>query len=202
MSSERSSRALDRPSPPRETRPIGRSFAAAASTAAAAKESAEGRFVPAPQGGQPATSAPRALKKLTAGQDRPLRRSIDCIGKRVAMRLLAAGCTSQFASSLQPSPRRTRIPTSAAASVCDRNHSPLCGAKSGMSGLFSMRSNAWRGLSLFAFVLVFAAAIGCTEGKKRIVFLTNGSDPFWDACRSGLEEGARQFEIEKAGYTV
>jgi len=71
-----------------------------------------------------------------------------------------------------------------------------------MSGLFSMRSNAWRGLSLFAFVLVFAAAIGCTEGKKRIVFLTNGSDPFWDACRSGLEEGARQFEIEKAGYTV
>jgi ribose transport system substrate-binding protein len=39
-------------------------------------------------------------------------------------------------------------------------------------------------------------------GAKRIVFLTNGSDPFWDACRSGLEEGARKFEIEKAGYAV
>jgi ribose transport system substrate-binding protein len=39
-------------------------------------------------------------------------------------------------------------------------------------------------------------------GKKRIVFLTNGSDPFWDACRSGLEEGAKQFDLEKAGYTV
>ena len=31
-------------------------------------------------------------------------------------------------------------------------------------------------------------------GTKRIVFLTNGSDPFWDACRSGLDEGAKQFE--------
>ncbi|HEX5105582.1 MAG TPA: substrate-binding domain-containing protein [Pirellulaceae bacterium] len=40
------------------------------------------------------------------------------------------------------------------------------------------------------------------SGTKRIVFLTNGSDPFWDACRSGLEEGAKQFEMEAAGYTV
>jgi ribose transport system substrate-binding protein len=41
-----------------------------------------------------------------------------------------------------------------------------------------------------------------TGGTKRIIFLTNGSDPFWDACRSGLEEGAKQFEMEKAGYNV
>ena len=41
-----------------------------------------------------------------------------------------------------------------------------------------------------------------TGGTKRIIFLTNGSDPFWDACRSGLEEGAKQFEMEQAGYTV
>ena len=62
-----------------------------------------------------------------------------------------------------------------------------------------------------AFVLAVLATIfgmaGCNVqpaggGKKRIVFLTNGSDPFWDACRSGLEEGAKQFEIEKAGYVV
>ncbi len=60
------------------------------------------------------------------------------------------------------------------------------------------------------FLLVLIAALfaegGCTRsatsGKKRIVFLTNGSDPFWDACRSGLEEGARKFEIDKAGYMV
>jgi ribose transport system substrate-binding protein len=65
----------------------------------------------------------------------------------------------------------------------------------------------------FGFILAFAAVlVGCggsstqpgagSGGKKRIVFLTNGSDPFWDACRSGLEEGAKQFEIDKAGYVV
>ena len=43
---------------------------------------------------------------------------------------------------------------------------------------------------------------GAPVGAKRIIFLTNGSDPFWDACRSGLEEGAKQFEMEAAGYTV
>src|SRR3954470_2448771 len=69
--------------------------------------------------------------------------------------------------------------------------------------------SSWRWL---AFLCLAAAAVvlaGCpsqtgtsTSGKKRIVFLTNGSDPFWDACRSGLEEGAKQFEIDKAGYTV
>jgi ribose transport system substrate-binding protein len=45
-------------------------------------------------------------------------------------------------------------------------------------------------------------APGVPVGAKRIIFLTNGSDPFWDACRSGLEEGAKQFEMEAAGYTV
>ncbi|HEY2412927.1 MAG TPA: substrate-binding domain-containing protein [Pirellulaceae bacterium] len=65
----------------------------------------------------------------------------------------------------------------------------------------------------FGFILALAAVLaGCggssaqpgvsSGGKKRIVFLTNGSDPFWDACRSGLEEGAKQFEIDKAGYVV
>jgi ribose transport system substrate-binding protein len=63
--------------------------------------------------------------------------------------------------------------------------------------------------SVFVLAGILIAAGGCsnqpggaTSGLKRIVFLTNGSDPFWDACRSGLEEGARQFELEKAGYKV
>jgi ribose transport system substrate-binding protein len=58
-------------------------------------------------------------------------------------------------------------------------------------------------------LIACVALAGCTNqpgggksGQKRIVFLTNGSDPFWDACRSGLEEGAKQFEIEKDGYVV
>jgi len=69
--------------------------------------------------------------------------------------------------------------------------------------------SSWRSPAFFCFALAAIVLAGCpsqtgtaTSGKKRIVFLTNGSDPFWDACRSGLEEGARQFEIDKAGYTV
>ncbi len=69
--------------------------------------------------------------------------------------------------------------------------------------------SSWRVLSFLSLAAVAVVLAGCssqtgtpTSGKKRIVFLTNGSDPFWDACRSGLEEGAKQFEIEKAGYTV
>jgi len=36
-----------------------------------------------------------------------------------------------------------------------------------------------------------------TNGKKRIVILTNGDDPFWDACFKGMEAGAKDFKIEK-----
>jgi len=39
-------------------------------------------------------------------------------------------------------------------------------------------------------------------GAKRIVFLINTPDPFWDALNAGLIEGAKQYEMEKAGYTV
>jgi ribose transport system substrate-binding protein len=39
-------------------------------------------------------------------------------------------------------------------------------------------------------------------GKKRLIFLTNGNSPFWDACRSGLVEGAKEFKLDEAGLTV
>jgi ribose transport system substrate-binding protein len=39
-------------------------------------------------------------------------------------------------------------------------------------------------------------------GAKRIIFVTNGDDPFWDACLSGLNEGAKQFAIGNDGLTV
>lgn len=39
-------------------------------------------------------------------------------------------------------------------------------------------------------------------GTKRIVFLTNGNDPFWDTCRRGLEEGAKELKIEADGYSA
>jgi ribose transport system substrate-binding protein len=34
---------------------------------------------------------------------------------------------------------------------------------------------------------------------KRIIFLTNGDDPFWDALNSGLKEGEKDFELAKVG---
>ena len=34
------------------------------------------------------------------------------------------------------------------------------------------------------------------------MFLTNGDDPFWDACLSGLKEGAKRHELEQAGFSV
>src|SRR5438046_1407675 len=40
------------------------------------------------------------------------------------------------------------------------------------------------------------------SGTKRILFVTNGDDPFWDALLSGLNEGAKQFKLADSGLTV
>ena len=42
---------------------------------------------------------------------------------------------------------------------------------------------------------------GSGTAKKRIVFLTNGDDPFWDACRTGMDKAAEEFEIETVGLS-
>jgi ribose transport system substrate-binding protein len=36
-------------------------------------------------------------------------------------------------------------------------------------------------------------------GVKRFVFITNGDDPFWDACNAGLVEGAKRSGLEAKG---
>jgi ribose transport system substrate-binding protein len=41
-----------------------------------------------------------------------------------------------------------------------------------------------------------------TAGKKRLIFLTNVEDDFWNTCRAGLEEGAKTHDLESAGLTV
>lgn len=37
---------------------------------------------------------------------------------------------------------------------------------------------------------------------RRLIFLTNGDDPFWDACNAGLQEGAKQYGIEAKGLVA
>jgi len=60
---------------------------------------------------------------------------------------------------------------------------------------------------------ICVAAVGCgpkEEGSeagaepttKRFIFLTNGDDPFWDACNAGLQEGAKQSDLASRGLTV
>lgn len=43
---------------------------------------------------------------------------------------------------------------------------------------------------------------GTVEGKKRIVFLINTPDPYWEACEKGLKDGAEQYDLAAAGYTA
>jgi ribose transport system substrate-binding protein len=37
------------------------------------------------------------------------------------------------------------------------------------------------------------------SGSKRMILLTNGNSPFWDAARQGLKEGATELKIAEAG---
>ncbi len=46
------------------------------------------------------------------------------------------------------------------------------------------------------------AAGGGSSGPKRLIFITNGDDPFWDACNAGLIEGGKQFDIGSQGLRV
>lgn len=72
-------------------------------------------------------------------------------------------------------------------------------------------------LRLAALALVVGLVVGCGkadnnapssnggkpgDGLKRIVFLTNGDDPFWDALLQGLLEGEKKYELAKAGLKV
>ncbi len=64
------------------------------------------------------------------------------------------------------------------------------------------------------FTLVCAVSIslsGCggggngdgSSGKtKRVILLTNGDDPFWDAMRSGMEKGAEDFDLAAVNLRV
>jgi ribose transport system substrate-binding protein len=66
-----------------------------------------------------------------------------------------------------------------------------------------------RWFSVVSLIAVVAILPGCTNqpgssasGKKRLIFMTNGNDPFWDTCNAGLKEGAAKLQIDAAGYTA
>jgi ribose transport system substrate-binding protein len=39
-------------------------------------------------------------------------------------------------------------------------------------------------------------------GLKRIILLTNGNSPYWDACRAGLQDADRELKLKDAGFTA
>lgn len=45
-------------------------------------------------------------------------------------------------------------------------------------------------------------ASGGGAGVKRIIFLINTADAYWDACNQGLVEGEKQFDLAKVGLKV
>lgn len=70
---------------------------------------------------------------------------------------------------------------------------------------------------LVSLALVVVTAVGCSQpegnsaassattssaGLKRLIFITNGDDPFWHACNAGLLEGAKRVDLESQGLTV
>lgn len=40
------------------------------------------------------------------------------------------------------------------------------------------------------------------SGPQRFIFITNGDDPFWDACNAGLQEGAKRSGLAEQGLQV
>jgi ribose transport system substrate-binding protein len=76
-----------------------------------------------------------------------------------------------------------------------------------------MSQATWRSYLMPLLVAVSLTVAGCSSasappggaksgGTKRLMFVTNGDDPFWDALLSGLNEGAKQHQLAAAGLSV
>lgn len=59
-------------------------------------------------------------------------------------------------------------------------------------------------LILLSLATVFCGCSGEVPGPqvKRIIILTNGDDPFWDAMRRGMEQAAEDMKLKESGLTV
>ena len=68
---------------------------------------------------------------------------------------------------------------------------------------------SWAALGLLALTLAGcgsrgtstsqATGNGSAGGTKRIILLTNGADPFWDAMRAGMQDAERDFKLADSG---
>lgn len=47
-----------------------------------------------------------------------------------------------------------------------------------------------------------SSSTGSAAGLKRIILLTNGNSPYWDACRAGLQDAEKELKLKEAGYTA
>lgn len=47
-----------------------------------------------------------------------------------------------------------------------------------------------------------AAGSGDKKTTKRIIVLTNGNSPYWDACRAGVQDANTQLKLAEAGLTA
>jgi ribose transport system substrate-binding protein len=56
---------------------------------------------------------------------------------------------------------------------------------------------------LASFSLAGCSGEGDGSGKKkRIIILTNGNSPYWDACAKGADDAAKELKLAEAGYQV
>jgi ribose transport system substrate-binding protein len=68
-----------------------------------------------------------------------------------------------------------------------------------------LRLTLLAGVGLCGALLVACGGGGggnATSGSKRILILTNGESPFWDAARQGLETAAKDLKVEEAGLAA
>ena len=62
-------------------------------------------------------------------------------------------------------------------------------------------------LRWLSVLLIAACLAGCTSevpegGTKRIIILTNGNSPYWDAAAKGANDAAKELKLEDEGFQV
>jgi ribose transport system substrate-binding protein len=62
-----------------------------------------------------------------------------------------------------------------------------------------LRASGLLGLALLGTAAALIPGCGGGGNEKRIIILTNGNSPFWDACKVGVEEANKDLDLKSAG---